>query len=355
MNKLFAIVGILGIFLIASNAAYSQEEKEEKSVKKEIKMTVKDDGDGPKYTVETITEENGEQKVEKKTYSSKEEMEADADIQVHEAGENVKTFTMKMGEEDPDSNVMIIKSDDSNTFNIKVDEMSEDFEWTSDGGKESHKVIKMPGGKMMFIQSGDDEDGNSFTFSSNDGDSNHMVKRYEVRVMSDGDDADIDIIEEKDVIILKDEDGNITMNHDMDGDDMMIWMDEGGNKTINKSVKIKKKSFKNFNEASIEDLNLNDEEFASFNLSGLPVLTLKSLNYYPNPNEGEFTLAFAGSKKPVIVRVLDNKGNMRLEKNIENFDGNFNEVINLKHLDKGSYLLQIFQQGKAISKKVVLK
>ncbi len=339
MKKLIAMVAILGICQIAANIAYSQEEKEEKSVRKEIKMTVEDDGSGPKYTVETTTEENGERKVEKKTYNSREEMEADADIHMEEAGKNVQTFTIKMGEEDPDSNVMIIKSDDGNTFNIKVNEMSEDFEWTSEG---DHKVIKTPGGKMMF-------------FHSDAGDSNHMEMKYKVIVMSDGDDVDVDIIEDKDVFILKDEDGNITMNHVIEGDDIMVWVDKDGNKTIKKTVKIKKKSSRNFSQAFIEDINLNDEEFASFNLAGLPVLTLKSLNYYPNPNEGEFTLAFTGSKKTVIVRVLDQKGNLKLERNIEDFRGSFNEVINLKHLDKGSYLLQIFQQGKVANKKLILK
>jgi hypothetical protein len=217
--------------------------------------------------------------------------------------------------------------------------MSEDFEWTSEG---DHKVIKTPGGKMMF-------------FHSDAGDSNHMEMKYKVIVMSDGDDVDVDIIEDKDVFILKDEDGNITMNHVIEGDDIMVWVDKDGNKTIKKTVKIKKKSSRNFSQAFIEDINLNDEEFASFNLAGLPVLTLKSLNYYPNPNEGEFTLAFTGSKKTVIVRVLDQKGNLKLERNIEDFRGSFNEVINLKHLDKGSYLLQIFQQGKVANKKLILK
>jgi len=100
---------------------------------------------------------------------------------------------------------------------------------------------------------------------------------------------------------------------------------------------------------------LSDEKWAGFNLGSMPGLTLKSLNYFPNPSEGQFTLAFTAGKKPVTVRILDQKGNLQFESKKEDFDGNFNEMINLKDLDRGTYLMQIFQQGKVLNKEIELK
>ena len=57
----------------------------------------------------------------------------------------------------------------------------------------------------------------------------------------------------------------------------------------------------------------------------------------------------------MIVRILDIKGNLKIEENIENFNGTFNQVLNVKHFEKGSYLLQIFQQDKVLNRKLVLE
>jgi hypothetical protein len=84
-------------------------------------------------------------------------------------------------------------------------------------------------------------------------------------------------------------------------------------------------------------------------------LVLKLLNYYPNPSEGEFTLAFSDTKRPVIIRILDIKGNLILKKNIPEFSGTFNEVLNVKSFDKDDYLLQIFQRDKVLNRKLILK
>lgn len=79
------------------------------------------------------------------------------------------------------------------------------------------------------------------------------------------------------------------------------------------------------------------------------------INYYPNPNAGEFTLTFSGPKKPVIIRILDEKGNLMYEENQQNFSGYYNRVLNVKKFNRGKYLLQIHQQGKALNKKLILE
>ena len=206
----------------------------------------------------------------------------------------------------------------------------------------------------MIFKGSDGESGNTFSFITDDGDTNQITKSYKVKVIKDGDHEGHQIHEHENVFVIKDEDGNISVSHDGEDDDVMVWVDEAGHKTIKKSYHVKT-TRTSFSEASIKPISAGEEEFNAFNLSAMPELVLKSINYYPNPNQGEFTLSFTGSKKPVIVRILDLKGNMKMEENIEDFNGTFNQVLNVKHFDKGTYLLQIFQQDKVLNRKLVLE
>lgn len=272
MKKVIGISVFIFCWLISSQTTFSQDSKEVKSktIQKEIKVTIDKDSSEPLYTVETTTTENGKKKVEKKTYSSLEEMKADSSLEVFNTADKEGNITMKLG--DKGSGVMVFTSKEGETVDIKIDEISEDMEW---------------------VQLGDE-------------------------------------------------------------DDVLVWVDEDGHKKIKKTYHVKKEKDA-LSTASIEPIVSGDADFSSFNLSGMPELVLKSMNYYPNPNEGEFTLTFTGSKKPVIVRILDIKGNLKMEENIEDFNGTFNQVLNVKHFNKGSYLLQIFQQDKVLNRKLILE
>jgi hypothetical protein len=320
MKKIFGI-SVLALIWLLSISLVNAQEKEEKSrtIQKELKVTIDDESGEPTYTVETTTTENGEKKVVKKTYNSLEEMKDDSSIDVIRKSDENGNITMKLG--DKGSNVYVFTGDDGETIDITIDDMSEDMEWA---------------------QAGED-----------DGDTSKITKSYKVKVIKDGDHEAHQIHEHKNVFVIKDEDGNISMSHGGD-DDVMEWVDESGHKTIKKSYHVKTGKA-SFTEASIQPITAGEEDFSAFNLSLMPELLLKSINYYPNPNQGEFTLAFTGSKKPVIVRILDLKGNMKMEENIEDFNGTFNQVLNVKHFDKGTYLLQIFQQDKVLNRKLVLE
>jgi len=343
MKKIHGISVFVFIWLFSITLVVAQEgEEKSTTIKKEVKVTIDDDSGEPSYTVETTTSENGEKKVVKKTYKSLDEMKEDSSIDVFKKSDENGNITMKLG--DKGSGVMVFTSEDGETVDIQIDESSEDMEWVQDG--EEH-------GNVMIFKGEEGQSGNSFSFITDDGDSNQITKSYKIKVIKDGDHADHEIHEHENVFVIKDEDGNISMSQS-GNDDVLLWVDEAGHKTIKKSYHVKKGKAA-FSEASIQPIATSEEEFSTFNLSGMPELVLKSINYYPNPNQGEFTLAFTGSKKPVIVRILDLKGNMKMEENIEDFSGTFNQVLNVKHFDKGTYLLQIFQQDKVLNRKLVLE
>jgi hypothetical protein len=353
MKRILNISILVVLWILYGQTAYSQDSDEvkSKSIKKEVKVTIDKDTSEPKYTVEKTTIEDGKKKVEKKTYSSLEEMKADSSLEVFSTADKDGNITMKLGDEG--SGVMVFTSEEGETVDIKIDEISEDMEWVQVEDEDGHKIFKSSGGKMMIFKGDGEEPGHTYSFISEDDDSTHAVKKYELKVIKEGDDADHKIHEHKNVFVIKDEDGNVSMSHG-DDTDYLVWIDEEGNKTIKKTFhkEIEKTSF---SKASIESITSGDADFSAFNLGGMPELVLKAINYYPNPNEGEFTLTFTGTKKPVIVRILDMKGNLKIEENIEDFSGSFNQVLNVKHFDKGNYLLQIFQQDKVLNRKLILE
>jgi len=352
MKKIYGISVLVFVWLFSVTFVVAQEEEEKsKTIKKEVKVTIDDESGEPSYRVETTTTEDGEKKVVKKTYKSMDEMKEDSSIDVFKKSDENGNITMKLG--DKGSGVMVFTSEDGETVDIQVDELSEDMEWVQAGEEDGHKIMTSKGSNVMIFKGEEGESGNSFSFISEDGDTNKITKSYKVKVIKNGDHADHQIHEHENVFIIKDEDGKISMSQGGD-DDVLVWVDEAGHKTIKKSYHVKTGKAA-FSEASIQPIATSEEEFSSFNLSGMPELVLKSINYYPNPNQGEFTLAFTGSKKPLIVRILDLNGNMKMEENIEDFSGTFNQVMNVKHFDKGTYLLQIFQQDKVLNRKLILE
>ena len=346
-------ISVLALLLLLSISFVYAQEKEEKSktIQKEVKVTIDDENGESSYTVETITTENGEKKVVKKTYGSLEEMKEDSSIDVFRKSDENGNITLKLG--DKGSNVMVFTSDDGETVDITIDDISEDIEWVQKGEEEGYKVFTSGEGNVMIFKGEEGESGNTFSFITDEGDTNRITKSYKVKVIKDGEHADHQIHEHENVFVIKDEDGNITMSEGGE-DNVMVWVDDEGHKTIKKTYHVKTGK-PSFSEASIQPITTGDEDFSTFNLSVMPELVLKSINYYPNPNQGEFTLAFTGSKKPVIVRILDPNGNLKMEENIEDFNGTFNQVLNVKHFEKGTYLLQIFQQDKVLNRKLVLE
>ena len=142
-------------------------------------------------------------------------------------------------------------------------------------------------------------------------------------------------------------------NENGDHNHVMVWNEEPGEKTIKSEIRIKKEKASP-RSVDISEFDPGSSEWVNFKLTDYPDLQLKSFNYFPVPNEGEFTLTFSGSKKPVTVRILDMMGNLKFEDHQGNFNGYYNRVMNLKSYNKGTYLLQVFQQGKVVNRKVMI-
>lgn len=105
---------------------------------------------------------------------------------------------------------------------------------------------------------------------------------------------------------------------------------------------------------------ITDDEAAAVNqnaatkLKTTNDLVLDRISFFPNPGNGLINLAFqtvdSGDLK---ILVYDSRGNIvYLEENSQ-FNGNYDNVIDITNQSNGSYYLQIMQNGKTYSKKIV--
>jgi len=75
-------------------------------------------------------------------------------------------------------------------------------------------------------------------------------------------------------------------------------------------------------------------------------LNVTAVALYPNPNDGEFTIDFAlENSEPVTITVLDLAGREVYKNQLNEFNGNHRQVIDITEQAPGSYFLHI-QQGK---------
>lgn len=76
---------------------------------------------------------------------------------------------------------------------------------------------------------------------------------------------------------------------------------------------------------------------------------------YPNPTQNEINVSFSVlNTKNVTINVLDFQGRMLQTKSFKNVRLDFSEKINVQSLSKGIYLLQIINDGKQTTKKIIV-
>jgi len=83
-------------------------------------------------------------------------------------------------------------------------------------------------------------------------------------------------------------------------------------------------------------------------------LSLEVLEAYPNPTAGPLNVRFEAEAVPTTVRIQDISGKTVYNNTLNQFNGYFNEQINLSNNKPGTYMLTIQQGKKVSSRKVVL-
>ncbi|MCB0395713.1 MAG: PDZ domain-containing protein [Flavobacteriales bacterium] len=106
----------------------------------------------------------------------------------------------------------------------------------------------------------------------------------------------------------------------------------------------------------IEDVSKADEDKLEgvLDLGEKSELKLESVALNPNPANGRFELRFALAKSgTTTVRVFDANGRRVYDETLNNFKGDYSQVIDISGEPNGFYFLSIEQNGKAFTKKIV--
>lgn len=84
-------------------------------------------------------------------------------------------------------------------------------------------------------------------------------------------------------------------------------------------------------------------------------LELKEFKANPNPTNGLLNVYFKGDAKPTTISVIDISGKGIFTTRLTNFNGAYNETIDLSSYNKGLLILQIRQGDRVYSEKIVLQ
>lgn len=127
--------------------------------------------------------------------------------------------------------------------------------------------------------------------------------------------------------------------------------EENGESFINIDIKRNASMNVTISDISKADASLQDVSFSLKNN-----LKPSDLNYYPNPSTGKFNLKFNLEQKgEVTVKVMDILGKEVYKETILDFGGMYDNELNLTGHEKGVYVLQILQNKKALSRKILIE
>jgi hypothetical protein len=323
--------------------------KEEKIITEQKKVMVFS-GDGQKEMIIKLDSDGGEEK----TWTDE------------------KGNVIKLKDGDGEKQVIVFDSVGTKKIIIKKGSGADDMTWTDEKGNVM-KLNENSGDKKVIVIVDDKDNTEEIevkveTNEERRGDQKTITKKVWVtddgkKMELEGDDMEI---------ITKGDTFNIRINHMGDepiarGDKVMMMKKrdiDGPGETMD--VKIENKNGEQFIEISIKrsaklsvtisDIDKNDASLKGAAVSLKSNLKSSSISYDPNPGSGKFTLKFAlDQKEPVTVKVLDILGNEVYNEMVMDFQGNYDNQIDLKGKSKGIYILQIGQNKMTLSKKIVIE
>lgn len=79
------------------------------------------------------------------------------------------------------------------------------------------------------------------------------------------------------------------------------------------------------------------------------------MEVFPNPTADFVTIKFEGKKAPLAIQIISLNGQSMYTKNVQNFDGNYNDQLDLSQYPSGVYLIHLTQGDQQITQQVVVE
>lgn len=84
-------------------------------------------------------------------------------------------------------------------------------------------------------------------------------------------------------------------------------------------------------------------------------LPIEGPKYFPNPSEGKFRLEFfLPERGQTQIQLFDMTGRVVFDENLGNFQGAFNNDIDISHLESGQYIMHITQNNLRLAEKIIV-
>lgn len=156
---------------------------------------------------------------------------------------------------------------------------------------------------------------------------------------------------------LKEREHKVIIRNDFDFD----WEEKDGDRVIilegdedgKKIIKMEKEKIiiKEMREGDEVEVEVEIEEIPE----GQEADFLQEIDIFPNPAEDILKIRFTANKKDTKLRIVDTNGKEIYSKNLNKFDGEFEEEISLKNAARGTLILSIEQGKKIFTEKIILK
>ncbi len=112
-------------------------------------------------------------------------------------------------------------------------------------------------------------------------------------------------------------------------------------------------------ESIIEEVRIRDQKEGDQLAQNMesPNLKMDFFEFYPNPNQGAFTINFdLPTRGETIIRLYGANGQIVFSKNLLDFSGAYREVIDLRNdVSPGLYLIQVTQGSKGMVKRMIVR
>ncbi len=299
-------------------------------------------------------------------------------IKMDSDGAEEKTWTdekgnvIKLKEGDDEKQVIVFDSAGTKKIIIKKGAGADDMTWTDEKGNVM-KLNENSGDKKVIVIVADKDQAeeievNVETNEDRNGDQKTITKKVwvtedgkkmelegdDMEIITKGDTFNIRIDRLGDEPIARGDKVMMMKKRDLDGPGETMDV-EIENKNGEQFIEINIKRSASMN-VTISDIDQNDASLKGATVSLKSNLKSSSISYDPNPGTGKFTLKFAiDQKEPVTVKVLDILGNEVYNEMVMDFQGNYDNQIDLQGKSKGIYILQICQNKKTLSKKIVIE
>ncbi len=155
------------------------------------------------------------------------------------------------------------------------------------------------------------------------------------------------------------DDLNTALSSSEPGDKIEVQIERGGKEVVvevelgTKPASLKEDKEKII-EKEVEIRTQLDGDDVQVDLSAdLPILQLDQFEAYPNPSNGLLKVSFDAEAGPLKLMITDISGKSVYKEDLENFDGQYQNEIDLNRFPKGTLLLTIDQSGKRFTEKIV--